>query len=256
MFHILVVDDDEAVRELVSAYLTAEGLRVSLAANAVTMAAVLEAEPVDLVVLDLRLPDADGLELMRTIRAREALPVIILSGKNADVDRIVGLEVGADDYLTKPFNPRELLARIKAVMRRVSSDGSGAKMIGAGNNNGNGNGGTSGGTGDTLRAISRFAGWTLDFAAQRLTGPEGREVELTRAEFALLSAFVRRPQRVLSRDQLLDLTHNDGGEVFDRSIDVLILRLRRKIEANPSQPKLIKTERGAGYIFDAVVRNG
>ena len=244
--HILVVDDDESVCDLVQAYLGAEGFRVSTARDAAAMSAVLAAESIDLLVLDLRLPDGDGLALLRDLRAAQGyVPVIILSGKNADIDRIVGLEVGADDYLTKPFNPRELLARIKAVMRRVEKDGNGA---------GGARRGGEGASDDAVRAVARFAGWTLDFAAQRLFSPDGRDVDLTRAEFALLSAFLRRPQRVLSRDQLLDLTHGDAGDVFDRSIDVLILRLRRKIEENPSQPRLIKTERGAGYIFDTQVR--
>ncbi|HYD32489.1 MAG TPA: response regulator [Azospirillaceae bacterium] len=249
MVHILTVDDDEAIRDLVTSYLAAEGYRVSAAEDASAMFRILAAEPVDLVVLDLRLPDGDGLALVREIRANDDIPVIIVSGKNADIDRIIGLEVGADDYLTKPFNPRELLARIKAVLRRVGVGDCAPAKVAPRN-------GTPVSTPlpDAVRAVVAFAGWTLDLAAQRLRAPDDREVDLTRAEFALLSAFVRRPQRVLSREQLLDLTHGDNGEVFDRSIDVLILRLRRKIEKNPSQPKLIRTERGAGYIFDSAVR--
>ncbi|WP_343206308.1 response regulator transcription factor [Azospirillum lipoferum] len=196
----------------------------------------MDGDPVDLVVCDLRLPDGDGLGLVRQIRTESQIPVIILSSKDQDVDRIVGLELGADDYLTKPFNPRELLARIKAVLRRVSNDARPPRNP------------------DELRAVVQFANWELDLTAQRLRGQEGREVELTKAEFGLLAAFVKRPQRVLTRDQLLDLTRVDGAEVFDRSIDVLILRLRRKIEANPKEPRIIKTERGAGYVFDAKVR--
>lgn len=242
--HILAVDDDEDIRDLVSAYLTDEGYRVTTAPDAASMARVLESEKVDLIVLDLRLPDGDGLALLREIRARSGIPLIILSGRVADVDRIVGLELGADDYLTKPFNPRELLARIKAVLRRVG-EAAAAKAPEAAARKDEGE----------LRTVVQFAGWELDLAAQRLRSPDGRDVELTRAEFGLLAAFVKRPQRVLTRDQLLDFTHGDGGEVFDRSIDVLILRLRRKIEENPSQPRLIKTERGAGYIFDAKVRS-
>lgn len=234
--HILAVDDDEPIRELLASYLTAEGYRVTTAADAAQAKQALEGDPIDLVVLDLRLPDGDGLALIRQIRSDSPIPVIILSSKDQDVDRIVGLELGADDYLTKPFNPRELLARIKAVLRRAG--GEGRPVRGA----------------DELRAVVQFANWELDLTAQRLRNQDGREIELTKAEFGLLAAFVKRPQRVLTRDQLLDLTRVDGAEVFDRSIDVLILRLRRKIEANPKEPRIIKTERGAGYVFDAKVR--
>lgn len=234
--HILAVDDDEPVRELLTSYLTSEGYRVSTAPDASTALATLNSEIIDLVVCDLRLPDGDGLGLIRQIRNESQVPVIILSVKDQDVDRIVGLELGADDYLTKPFNPRELLARIKAVLRRVTGDGRPARAA------------------DDLRAVVEFADWQLDLTAQRLRGQDGREVELTRAEFGLLAAFVKRPQRVLTRDQLLDLTRADGAEVFDRSIDVLILRLRRKIEANPREPRIIRTERGAGYLFDVRVK--
>ena len=235
MTHILAVDDDEQVQELLSDYLTHEGFRVTVAASGAAMSAALAAEPADLILLDLRLPDSDGLSLIRQLRAESQLPVIILSGKVEDVDRIVGLELGADDYLTKPFNPRELLARIKAVLRRSGEAGT-ARLP------------------DDLRATVHFCGWNFDLTAQRLTAPDGRDVDLTKAEYALLATFVKRPQRVLSRDLLLDLTRADGAEVFDRSIDVLILRLRRKIEKNPKEPQIIKTERGAGYLFDAKVK--
>lgn len=234
--HILAVDDEEPIRELLASYLAAEGYRVTTAADAASARQLIETETFDLVVLDLRLPDGDGLGLVRQIRTDSHIPVIILSSKDQDVDRIVGLELGADDYLTKPFNPRELLARIKAVLRRAVGEGRAVR------------------NGDELRAVVQFANWELDLTAQRLRSQDGRDVELTKAEFGLLAAFVKRPQRVLTRDQLLDLTRIDGGEVFDRSIDVLILRLRRKIEANPKEPRIIKTERGAGYVFDAKVR--
>ncbi|KAA0573918.1 response regulator transcription factor [Azospirillum sp. B21] len=234
--HILAVDDDEPIRELLASYLAGEGYRVTTAHDTASAKQALDGDPVDLVVCDLRLPDGDGLGLVRQIRTESQIPVIILSSKDQDVDRIVGLELGADDYLTKPFNPRELLARIKAVLRRVSNDARPPRNP------------------DELRAVVQFANWELDLTAQRLRGQEGREVELTKAEFGLLAAFVKRPQRVLTPDQLLDLTRVDGAEVFDRSIDVLILRLRRKIEANPKEPRIIKTERGAGYVFDAKVR--
>jgi two-component system, OmpR family, response regulator len=218
--HILAVEDDEQVQELLSDYLSHEGFRVTIAATGAAMMAALAAEPPDLILLDLRLPDGDGLALVRQLRSESQLPVIILSGKVEEVDRIVGLELGADDYLTKPFNPRELLARIKAVLRRA---GEGGVTRGA----------------EGLRAVVSFSGWQFD---------------LTKAEYALLAAFVKQPQRVLSRDQLLDLTRIDGAEVFDRSIDVLILRLRRKIETNPKEPQIIRTERGLGYVFDTRVK--
>jgi DNA-binding response OmpR family regulator len=232
--HILAVDDDEEIRELLFEFLTREGHRVTLAATGAEMVASLEQGSPDLVLLDLRLPDGDGLSCLGRLRAESRLPVIILSGKVDDVDRIMGLELGADDYLTKPFNPRELLARINAVLRRA-----GEFRHDAGG----------------LRAVVGFADWRFDLTAQRLRSPEGREVDLTKAEFALLAAFVRRPQEVLSREQLLELTRGEGEEVFDRSVDVLILRLRRKIEANPREPRLIRTERGAGYVLDAKVRS-
>lgn len=235
--HILAVDDDEPIRELLTSYLTSEGYRVTAAADAACARRVISADPIDLMVLDLRLPDDDGLNLVRELRKDSKLPVIILSSKDQDVDRIIGLELGADDYLTKPFNPRELLARIKAVLRRAVAEAPAPRSV------------------DELRAVVQFANWELDMTAQRLRSADGREVDLTKAEYGLLSAFVKRPQRVLTRDQLLDLTRADGAEVFDRSIDVLILRLRRKIEANPKEPRIIKTERGAGYVFDAKVRS-
>lgn len=235
MTHILAVEDDEEVRELLADYLTHEGFRVTLASSGAEMASALEAEKVDLVLLDLRLPDGDGLSLIRQLRTESHLPVIILSGRVEDVDRIVGLELGADDYLTKPFNPRELLARIKAVLRRATE-------------------GRREHSPEELRAVVGFAGWRFDLTAQRLRSPDGRDIDLTKAECSLLAAFVRHPQRVLSREQLLELTRADGGEVFDRSIDVLILRLRRKIEVNPKEPQIIKTERGSGYVFDTKVK--
>lgn len=235
--HILAVDDDEPIRELLTSYLTSEGYRVTTVADVAGARRVIEGDPIDLIVLDLRLPDEDGLNLVRELRLESKLPVIILSSKDQDVDRIIGLEVGADDYLTKPFNPRELLARIKAVLRRADGKAAPPRPV------------------EELRAVVQFANWELDMTAQRLRAADGREVDLTKAEYGLLAAFVKRPQRVLTRDQLLDLTRADGAEVFDRSIDVLILRLRRKIENNPKEPRIIKTERGAGYVFDAKVKS-
>ena len=230
MTHILAVEDDEQVQELLSDYLTHEGFRVTVAATGAAMTTALAAEPADLILLDLRLPDGDGLALVRQLRSESQLPVIILSGKVEEVDRIVGLELGADDYLTKPFNPRELLARIKAVLRRAGESG---PPRGA----------------EALRAVVSFAGWQFDLTAQRLISSDGRDVDLTKAEYALLAAFVKQPQRVLSRDQLLDLTQGRVAGPYERSIDVLVSRLRQKIERDPREPEFIKTIRSSGYLF-------
>jgi two-component system, OmpR family, response regulator len=233
--HILAVDDDPAMREVIGGYLSSHGFRVSTAASGEDMARVIDENVIDLIVLDLKLADEDGLQLVRELRTRSEVPIIIITGQRRDeVDRIVGLELGADDYLTKPFNLRELLARARAVLRRahveraaVPADGKGAKY--------------------------RFAGWELNLRLRRLTSPTGTPVALTSGEFSLLMAFVRSPQRVLSREQLLAATRVHDGEVYDRSIDVQILRLRRKLEADPSTPELIRTERGAGYVFSTLV---
>ncbi|MDR3517322.1 MAG: response regulator transcription factor [Azospirillaceae bacterium] len=234
--HILLVEDDEKTRTLVADYLSHEGLNVTTAGDGKAMTEALARGGVDLVLLDLQLPDGDGLALVRELRTQSDIPVIIVTAKVDEIDRVVGLELGADDYLTKPFSPRELLARIKAVLRRTEVRDRNA------------------GGRDELRAVVQFAGWEFDLAGQRLTAPDGREVELTKSEIGLLATFVRFPQRVLSRDQLLDSTRSDSGDGYDRSIDVLILRLRRKIEENPSEPLLIKTERGSGYLFDVKVK--
>jgi len=179
------------------------------------------------------LPGEDGLSLCRKLRASTATPVIMLTAMGEDVDRIVGLEMGADDYLPKPFNPRELLARIKAVLRRVQSLPAASPK------------------GDT----AKFDGWTLDLGSRRLTSPQGEEVELSTGEYDLLLAFATHPRRVLSRDQLLDLARGRTAAPFDRSVDIQVMRLRRKIEADPKEPRLIKTVRGGGYMFAAEVTN-
>jgi DNA-binding response OmpR family regulator len=231
--HLLVVDDDPALRYLLVEYLSENDFRVSAAADGQEMARILAESIIDLVILDLRLSDEDGLSLARELRTTSAVPIIILTGQRRDtVDRIIGLELGADDYLTKPFDLRELLARIKAVLRRVEA----REPISAK---------------EDKRRAYRFAGWELHVHTHRLISPAGAPVPLTRGEFSLLTAFLRSPQQVLSRDQLLDAIHIHGDDIFDRSIDVQILRLRRKLEANPSEPELIKTERGSGYIFTA-----
>ncbi len=235
---ILIVDDDEAVRQVVRDALTGQGWTVDEAGDGAELAVRLRKGHPDLILLDIRLPDQDGLTIAQKLRASSDIPIIMLTGLGGDVDRIVGLEIGADDYVVKPFNPRELVARVKAVLRRAKStpaDVSAVSVMG--------------------HDCRRFAGWLFDRTGRRLSAPDGRDVSLTNAEFLLLDAFVTAPKRVLNRDQLLDLTRSHGGDVFDRTIDVLVLRLRRKIEPNPHAPSLIRTERGAGYIFDADVES-
>jgi len=230
--HILVVDDDAAIRELIREYLSEHDFKVSMAETGAEMDKVLGGEMVDLVILDLKLPDEDGLSIARRIRESLDLPIIILTGRKEEADRIMGLELGADDYVTKPFSQRELMARIKAVLRRT--EGKRAKR-----------------RGETVRAY-KFAGWELNTGTRKLRSPDGRNVELTNSEYALLVAFLKAPQRILTRDQLLESSrlHDD---IYDRSIDVQILRLRRKIEETPNQPNLIRTERGAGYYLNSQV---
>jgi len=229
--HVLVVDDDREIRDLLSRFLTKHGMRVTAARDGVEMAKALEERGIDIVVLDLMLPGEDGLALCRRLRGQSNLPVIMLTAMGEETDRIVGLEMGADDYLAKPFNPRELLARIKAVLRRAQAVPAAPA------------------SGESLR----FDGWMLELAARRLIAPDGREVPLSTGEHDLLLAFLTHPRRVLSRDQLLDLARGRAAAPFDRSIDIQVMRLRRKIEADPKEPRLIKTVRGGGYIFSAEV---
>ncbi len=231
--HILVVDDHRDIRDLVAKYLTKHGLRVSTAEGGMAMKRQLKASAVDLVVLDVMMPGEDGLSLCRHLRETTDLPVILLTAMAEETDRVVGLEIGADDYVTKPFNPRELLARIKAVLRRAQSL---PPQRGAGPS-----------------GRLRFGTWTFDPARRELLDAEGTAVPLSTAEFQLLSAFLAHPKRVLSRDQLLDLTQGRAAKVFDRSIDNQVSRLRRKIEADPKKPALIKTVWGGGYTFAAEV---
>jgi DNA-binding response OmpR family regulator len=233
--HVLVVDDDLSIRQLAVDYFAENDLRVTAVATGVEMKQVLADTAIDLVVLDLRLAGEDGLHLARELREQSNVPIIMVTGRKEEADRVMGLELGADDYVTKPFSPRELLARVRALLRRsrVSSETPSMRD-------------------DKLRAY-RFLGWELNLRTRRLTAPDGQRIELSNGEFNLLQAFCAAPARVLSREQLLDLSRLHGAEVFDRSIDVQILRLRRKIEPNPSQPQVIVTERGAGYRFDATV---
>jgi DNA-binding response OmpR family regulator len=232
--HVLVVDDDPAVCKLISDYFDDFRIRVSLALDGAAMWQALAQEMVDLILLDLHLPDEDGMTLARELRAKSGTPIIILTGRRDEADRVMGLELAADDYVTKPFNPRELVARVRAVLRRTQA-GAGPYA-----------------NRDGRRGL-RFARWELNLHTRRLRSMDGDNVELTTADFGLLMAFLGAPQRILSREQLLDLSRNHDDEVFDRSIDVQILRLRRKLEVDPSRPELIRTERGAGYYFNAEV---
>ena len=235
--HILVVDDDPALRELMSDYLSENEFQVTAVATGAEMNAVLESSVIDLVMLDLRLGGEDGMKLARGLRDTSEVPLIIVTGKQDEADRVMGLEIAADDYVTKPFSNREMVARIRAVLRRYHARADAAPQ-----------------TRSTKRRAYRFAGWELNLLARRLTSPEGQRVELSNGEFNLLLALCEQPQRVLSRDQLLEMSRLHGAEVYDRSIDVQILRLRRKIEIDASSPKMIRTERGAGYVFEPQVQ--
>jgi two-component system OmpR family response regulator len=231
--HILVVDDHREIRDLLAKYLAKHGFRVSAAESSAKARRLLEASGVDLVVLDIMMPGEDGLSLCRHLRANTHLPVIMLTAMAEDTDRVIGLEIGADDYVTKPFNPRELVARIKAVLRRANSMPRQRVKLDSGR--------------------LRFDRWTLDTAQRELISADGVAVPLSTVEFLLLSAFLNHPRMVLSRDQLLDLTRGRAADVFDRSIDNQVSRLRRKIERDPKRPTLIKTHSGGGYSFTADV---
>ncbi|MCG8546940.1 MAG: response regulator [Alphaproteobacteria bacterium] len=231
--HILVVDDDREIRSLVAQFLKKHGYRVSDAPDGKSMMQQLESGRFDLVVLDLMLPGEDGLSLCRRVRSNSSLPIIMLTAMGEETDRIVGLEMGADDYLPKPFSPRELLARIKAVLRRAS--------------------GTETDSGEAAKGEIFFDNWRIDLTKRELRAPGGALVALTAGEFDLLLVLVERAGRVLSRDQLLDLTRGREAAPFDRSVDVQISRLRRKIEQDPKNPKVIKTVRGGGYTLASKV---
>jgi two-component system OmpR family response regulator len=231
--HILIVDDQQEICDVVQEYLTGEGYRVSAAHDGSGMRRVLAQGHVDLVILDLMLPGEDGLTLARSLRSESGIGIIILTGRGETVDRIIGLEMGADDYLPKPFHLRELLARVKAVLRRAHDRTADMPQ--------------------TTRSRARFAGWNLDLSSRELLSPSGEEVRLTTGEFDLLSAFVNNANQVLSRDRLLDLARNREAGPFDRTIDVQVGRLRRKLEDDPQNPSLIKTVRGSGYIFTPTV---
>jgi DNA-binding response OmpR family regulator len=231
--HILVVDDQQEICDVVKDYLTGEGYLVSTAHDGSAMRRTLSQSHIDLVILDLMLPGEDGLSLARELRSESGIGIIILTGRGETVDRIIGLEMGADDYLPKPFHLRELLARVKSVLRRVQSRTEEAPQAG--------------------RSQVRFASWSLDLSSRELLSPSGEEVRLTTGEFDLLAAFVNNASQVLSRDRLLDLARNREAGPFDRTIDVQVGRLRRKLEDDPQNPTMIKTVRGSGYIFTPTV---
>ena len=228
MPHILAVEDDFGMRRLITQILQESGLHVTGARNGHEMWDALERLPIDLVLLDVMLPGTTGMDLCRTLRAKSSIPIIMVTARGSETDRVLGLELGADDYLPKPFSGPELIARIRAILRR-------SQMV----------------TDEPVPRGRRlhFAGWTLDLARRELMAPDGASVDLSGAEYDTLLAFLEHPHRVLSRDQLLELSRNRLGEVLDRSVDVLVSRLRRKIEPEPVDQPMIKTVRGTGYMF-------
>ena len=230
--HIVVVDDDPIIQQAIADYLATRGFRVTTVADGTAMQAALNENVVDLVVLDLKLGHEDGMMLARRLRDESAIPIIMLTGRREEADRVMGLELGADDYVTKPFSPRELLARIKAVLRRRPEVQQGRP--------------------EGVRAY-RFDGWELNLNTRRLTTPDGLDVGLTNSEFSLLVVLLGAPHRVLSRDQLIDMSRLHGDEVYSRSVDTQIMRLRRKLESDFAKPRYIRTQRQAGYVFSVPV---
>jgi DNA-binding response OmpR family regulator len=230
MPHILVIDDEADIRGLVKEYLGKNDMRVSAAGSGQEMFELFDRESIDLVLLDLKLPGEDGMQLARGLRERATVPIVLLTGRNEEADRVMGLELGADDYVTKPFSPRELLARLRAVLRRYQVQATLPERDGS-------------------RRAFRFSGWELNLRTRRLMSPLGTSVELSNGEFSLLNALCRAPRRVLTRDQLLSMSRLHEAEVYDRTIDVQIRRLRLKVEADATRPALIVTERGAGYVM-------
>ena len=234
--HILIVDDDKEICTLLADFLTKYGFQVITAMNGDEMFQSLKQHQIDLIILDVMLPGDDGLTLCKKLRSDSNIPIVMLTAMGDETDRIIGLELGADDYIPKPFNPRELLARIKAVLRRSQDE---PRLQ------------------DNHQAptVYVFSGWKLDTARRHLLAPDEMEITLSAGEYDLLAAFVQNPHRVLSRDQLLDITKNRAAGPFDRSIDIQISRLRHKIEPDPKNPILIKTVRGGGYLFTPEVEH-
>ena len=227
--HVLVVDDDPSMRQMLVDFLGDYDYKVSAVATGAEMAEVLTRAAIDLLVLDVRLPDEDGIQIARRLREQSDLAIIVITGRSHEADRVMALELGADDYLTKPFSPRELLARVRALLRRTKMHADGARR-------------------EAGARAYRFAGWELNVGLRRLSSPQGDVVSLSNGEYNLLAAFLGAPQRVLTRAQLLELSRLHDDEVYDRSIDVQVGRLRRKLEPE-GQPPLIRTDRGAGYTF-------
>jgi two-component system OmpR family response regulator len=232
--HIVAVDDDADVRALIAEYLSKNELRVTTVESGRELAHVMARETVDAIILDLRLRGEDGMQVAQRLRSQSTVPILMLTARVDEADRVMGLELGADDYLTKPFSPRELLARVRALVRRARIRESVADEVAR------------------VRAY-RFGTWELNVGLRKLKSAAGQTIDLTNGEFSLLTAFLSAPRRTMSRDELLELSRLHNAEVYDRSIDVQILRLRRKIEPDPSQPQYILTERGAGYVLDAMV---
>jgi two-component system OmpR family response regulator len=231
--HVLAVDDDPIIRETITDYLGQYEFRVSTVADRGAMQAVLANDAVDLIVLDLMPRPEDGIALVRRLRDQSAIPIVMLTGRREEADRVMSLELGADDYLTKPFSPRELLARIRAVLRRCRREVRQGRPEG-------------------IRAY-RFDGWELNLGTRRLRNRNGQTVPLSNGQFSLLVVLLGAPNRVLSRDQLLDLSRLHNDDVYDKSVNTQVMRLRRKLETNPTNPRYIRTERGAGYLFDVPV---
>ena len=229
-YHLLIVEDDELVQSLLAAYMKGEGYKVSYAGTGKEMLAILNAEKIDLILLDLGLPDEDGLTLTRQIRARSSIPIIVITARRGREDRLAALELGADDYLTKPFDPEELVLRVHNILGRAKNDG---------------------GSGDGRHEanVIESGGWKIDGGARAVTSPGGQDIPLTNAEFNLLAALAKAPNRVLSRDHLLDAVSRNDDAPSDRLIDVLISRVRKKIEDEPKKPKIIITVAGSGYKF-------
>ncbi|MCC7427510.1 MAG: response regulator [Alphaproteobacteria bacterium] len=240
--HILIVDDDREIRDLLARFVEKHGFRVTTARDGRDLRRLFPDGRFDIVVLDIMMPGENGLDLCRWLRSISRVPVIMLTAMGEETDRIVGLELGADDYLAKPFNPRELLARIKAVLRRTGAGSNGPAAAPSAS--------------EPPAQLLRFAGWTLETARRRLLSPAGVEVPLTGGEYDLLLALAERPNRVLTRDMLLDLLRGRTAGPFDRAIDVQISRLRRKLEDDARNPTLIKTVRGGGYVLSAPIERG
>ncbi len=234
--HILIVDDNAEIRELLSKYMLRNHFRATTASNGAEARKILASAAIDLIVLDIMMPGEDGLSVCRHVRESSQKPIILLTAVTEETDRIIGLEMGADDYLTKPFNPRELLARIKAVLRRANALPGGGSAVGS-----------------APEAAVIFGDWTLRIDRRELEDKTGKIVSLSTAEFALIKTFTDHPRMVLSRDQLLDLTQGRTANVFDRSIDNQVSRLRKKIEPDPKNPTLIKTVWGGGYMLSVPV---